>query len=182
MEKPTWRLRASRYVVESPYMRLRSDDIELPNGTVVSNYYIREARGFAAVLAVTEDDSVVLVRQYRYGSDAIHLELPAGMLHDEEDPRGCALRELVEETGYEVESCELAAEFFPEPVRSTARAYVYIAGGARRVRAPQPDPTEQLEVELAPIETFRAMLADGRLDTGGSIAAGYLALEKLKRL
>jgi ADP-ribose pyrophosphatase len=182
MEKPVWRLRASRYVVESPYMRLRSDDVELPDGTIVSNYYIREARGFAAVLAVTEDDRVVLVRQYRYGSDAIHLELPAGMLHDDEDPRDCALRELAEETGYEVERCELAAEFVPEPVRSTARAYVYIATGARRARAPQPDPTEHLEVELAPLESFRAMLADGRLDTGGSIAAGYLALEKLKRL
>ena len=45
---------------------------------------------------------MILVRQYRYGADAIHLELPAGMLLDDEDPHDCALRELAEETGYEV--------------------------------------------------------------------------------
>jgi 8-oxo-dGTP pyrophosphatase MutT (NUDIX family) len=182
MEKPGWRLRASRYVVDSPYMRLRVDEVELPDGTIVPNYYVRESRGFVAVLALTADDRVVLVRQYRYGADSIHLELPAGMLLDDEDPRACALRELAEETGYEVERCDLAAEYFPEPVRSTARAYVFIGHGARRVREPAPDLTEHLEVELAPVQTFRAMLADGRIDTGASIAAGYLALENLELL
>jgi len=123
-----------------------------------------------------------LVRQYRYGADSIHLELPAGMLLDGEEPRACALRELSEETGYEVERCELAAQYYPEPVRSAARAYVYIASGARKVREPVPDVTEHLEVELAGLDDFQAMLADGRIDTGASIAAGFLALEKLGRL
>ena len=53
---------------------------------------------------------------------------------------------------------------------------------ARKVRAPQLDPTEHLQVELAALPTFRAMLADGSLDAAGSIAAGYLALDRLKRL
>src|SRR5271165_2768555 len=129
MEKPGWRLRASRYIVDSPYLRLRVDEIELPDGTVVPNYYVRESQGFVAIVALTDDDQVVLVRQYRYGADSIHLEIPAGTLHDGEDPRECALRELAEETGYEVERCDLAARYFAEPVRSTAPAYVYIAGG-----------------------------------------------------
>jgi ADP-ribose pyrophosphatase len=182
MEKPGWRLRGSQYIVDSPYMRLRVDEVELPDGTIVPNYYVRESRGFVAVVALTGDDHVVLVRQYRYGSDSIHLELPAGMLLDDEDPRQCALRELAEETGYDVERCDLVAEFYPEPVRSTASAYVYIAAGARKVRPPRLDPTEHLEVELAPVSEFRAMLADGRIDTGAAIAAGYLALDRLARL
>ena len=179
MQKPQWRLRASRYVVDSPYMRLRMDEVELPDGTIVPNYYVRESRGFVVVLPLTADGRVVLVRQYRYGADSIHLELPAGMLLDGEEPRACALRELSEETGYDVERCELAAQYYPEPVRSPARAYVYIASGARKVREPVPDATEQLEVELASLDDFRAMLVDGRIDTGATIAAGFLALEKL---
>ncbi|MBV9332465.1 MAG: NUDIX hydrolase [Candidatus Eremiobacteraeota bacterium] len=182
MQKPEWRLRASRYLVDSPYMRLRMDEVELPDGTIVPNYYVRESPGFVVVVPLTADGRIVLVRQYRYGADSIHLELPAGMLLDGEEPRACALRELSEETGYEVDRCELAAEYYPEPVRSTARAYVYIASGARKVREPVPDVTEHLEVELASLDDFRAMLADGRIDTGASIAAGFLALEKLGRL
>jgi|SRR5580700_597570 ADP-ribose pyrophosphatase len=182
MEKPGWRLRASRYVVDSPYMRLRADEIELPNGTIVPEYYVRESRGYSVVVALTPDRHVVLVRQYRYGSDAIHLELPAGLLNADEDPRECALRELAEETGYEVEACEPAGEFLHEPVRSNARAYVYLASGAHSARAPNPDPTEHLAVELAPLALFRTMLGDGRIDAGGSIAAGYLALDKLRAL
>lgn len=182
MEKPVWRLRASHVIVDSPYMRLRADEVELPNGTIVPNYYVRESRGFVAIVALTPDERVVLVRQYRYGADSIHLEVPAGMLLDDEEPEACAIRELAEETGYAVESCELVAEYFPEPVRSNARAYIYIGRGARRVRAPEPDPTEHIEVEVAPLDVFRSMLFDGRFDTGAAIAAGYLVLDRLRKL
>lgn len=180
MEKPQWRVRASSYVVDSLYMRLRVDEVELPDGTVVPNYYVREARGFVTILALTPEEEIVLVRQYRYGSDAIHLELPAGTLLESEEPRECALRELVEETGYEVERCDLAAVYLPEPVRSPARAYVYIGLGARRTQELKLDPTEHLQVELAPLLRFRTMLQDGTIDAGGSIAAGYLGLDYLR--
>lgn len=182
MEKPAWRLRASQYVVDSPFMRLRADEVELPNGTIVPNYYVRESRGFVTIAALTPGERLVLVRQYRYGSDSIHLELPAGMLLDEEEPAVCARRELAEETGYEAESCDLVGEYFPEPVRSNARAYIYIGRGARRTGEPAPDPTEHIEVELATLQAFRSMLADGRMDTGAGIAAGYLVLDRLGKL
>ena len=77
MDKPRWRVRSSSYVVDSPYMRLRADELELPDGTIVSNYYVRESFGFVTILALTTDRQVILVRQYRYGADSIHLELPA---------------------------------------------------------------------------------------------------------
>jgi ADP-ribose pyrophosphatase len=179
MQKPQWRRRASRYVVDSPHLRLRSDELELPDGSIVPDYYVREAPGFVTIVALTDDQQVVLVRQYRYAADSIHLELPAGTLDHDEPPNDCGLRELAEETGYEADGCELAAEYRPEPVRSTARAYVYIARGARKVGEPKLEPTEHLEVELAPLPRFRAMLADGTIDVGASISAGYRALDYL---
>jgi ADP-ribose pyrophosphatase len=182
MEKPGWRRRASSYVVDSPYMRLRIDEVELPDGTIVPNYFVRESRGFVTILALTEDSRVVLVRQYRYGTDSIHLELPAGMLLDDEEPRDCALRELAEETGYEVSRCELAAEYVPEPVRSTAHAYVYVGSGARKTGEPRLDSTEHLQVELVSLAELRRLLKEGAIDAGASIAAGYRALDFLDRL
>jgi ADP-ribose pyrophosphatase len=182
MEKPQWRRRSFSYLVDSPHLRLRVDEVELPNGTIVPDYYVREARGFVTVVPMTENGLVVLVRQYRYGADSIHLELPAGTMDGDEDPAACAIRELAEETGYEAERWEQVAEYYAEPVRSTSVACVYLALGARKTGEPQLDPTEHLEVELATVDEFRSMLKDGTIDAGASIAAGYRALDYLGRL
>jgi ADP-ribose pyrophosphatase len=182
MEKPLWRRRASTFVVDSPHLRLRVDELELPDGTVVADYYVRESEGFVVVFPVTADDRIVLVRQYRYGTDAIHLELPAGGLHAGEDPRDCAARELREETGYEATSWEFVGSYFPEPVRATSQARIFLATGAEKTCDPDPDPTEVLEVELATFAEFRAMLANGAIDAGHVLVAGYRVLDRLGRL
>lgn len=163
-------------------MRLRVDELELPDGTVVPDYYVRESAGFVIVFPVTHDERIVLVRQYRYGSDAIHLELPAGGLHDGEDPRECAARELLEETGYEAPQLEFVASYYAEPVRATSQARIFLARNARKVREPHPDPTEVIEVEHATFDDFRRMLCDGRIDAGHVLVAGYRVLDHLGRL
>lgn len=182
MKKPEWRVRSSTFVVDSPYMRLRADELELPDGTIVPNYYIRESAGFVIVFPVTQDERVVLIRQYRYGSNALHLELPAGGLDAGEEPLACAQRELLEETGYVAASWEEIGTYYAEPVRADAKAYMFLATGARKVAEPQPDPTEVLEVEIATVEEFRAMLRDETIDTGHVLVTGYRALEHLRKL
>jgi ADP-ribose pyrophosphatase len=182
MQKPKWRRRSSSYLVDSPFMRLRVDEVELPDGTVVPNYYVRESRGYVVVFPLTDDGRIVLVRQYRYGSDTIHLELPAGVLDGDEEPVACAARELAEETGYEVAEWHFVGDWYIEPVRSQGKAYVFYGTGARKAREPTPDPTEALQVELATIDDFRAMLSDGRIDTGFVVGAGYRVLDYLGRL
>jgi ADP-ribose pyrophosphatase len=180
MEKPVWIRRASTYIVNTPYLRLRSDEVELPDGTVVPDYFVREATGFIVVFALTAEGQVVLVRQYRYGSDAVHLELPAGMIDEGEDPQACALRELTEETGYEAAHIEAIGTYYPEPVRSTSRGYLYVATGLRRTQQPKLDPTEVIEVELASTASFREMLRDGTIDSAAAIVGGYRGLEWLR--
>jgi ADP-ribose pyrophosphatase len=182
MEKPAWRRRSSTYVVDSPHLRLRVDELELPDGTVIPNYYVRESAGFVIVFALTTEREVILVRQYRYGADAIHLELPAGTIDEGEEPRDCAIRELAEETGYEAGDVRLIGSYRAEPARSTAFAYMFLATNAKRTRDPLLDPSEVIEVELEPLESFRHMLRDGRIDNGASIATGYKALDLLEWL
>jgi len=182
MEKPLWRLRSSRYIVDSPHLRIRSDEVELPDGTVIADYYVRESHGFTVVLALTTGGQVVLVREYRYGSDALHLGLPAGTIDAGEDPLDCARRELAEETGYEAEHIQPVAVYYAEPVRATTRVYLYVATGARRTREPNLDLTETIDVELASLDDFRLMLRDGRIDSNAAIAAGYRALDHLNAL
>lgn len=176
MEKPQWRRVASRYVVDSHFLRIRQDTIELPDGTIVPEYFVRESAGFVMIFALTSDERVILVRQYRYGADSIGLELPAGTLEPGEEPERCAIRELLEETGYSAQSIRPLASYAVEAVRSNARAYLLTATNARKIAEPTPDPTEHLEVELASLAEFSAMLKDGRIDNLASVATGYRAL------
>jgi ADP-ribose pyrophosphatase len=182
MEKPLWRRRATRLLVDSPHLRLRADELELPDGTIIDNYYVRESDGFVVIFALTADERIVLVRQYRYGSDAVHLELPAGSLDAGEDPLACARRELREETGYDAERWELVGGYYAEPVRSNSKAYVFLAFDASKTHEPALDATEVIEVEEATLDELRRMLQDGRIDAGHAVAAGYRVLDRLGKL
>jgi ADP-ribose pyrophosphatase len=179
MEKPVWRVRSSSYVVDTPFMRLRRDEVELPDGTVISDYFVRESDGFAVVFALADDGRVILGSEYRYGCDAVGLELPAGTLAPGEDPSACALRELREETGYLAASIEPLGSWYAEPVRSKARAYAFLARGAVRVGDQLLDPTEHIEVVTAEVDEVRGMLRDGRIHSLASIATAYRALDAL---
>ena len=182
MEKPVWRVRSSVYVLESPFMRLRKDEIELPNGTILPEYYIRESEGFVMIFALTPQDQVVLVRQYRYGNDSIGLELPAGSRDPNEDPLDCARRELAEETGYESLRWEHLFRASAEPVRSTSVVDAYLVRDAVCTREQQLDPSEHIEVELASIDEFVHLLRSGKIESVACIAVAYAALNELGKL
>src|SRR5579872_3649919 len=111
MDRPLWRVTASHYVIDTPHLRLREDTVELPDGTIVERYFVRESRGFVVIFALTPDRRVVLVRQYKHGIGRVVLELPAGAIDPGETPMETARRELSEETGYEADSMEQVRSF-----------------------------------------------------------------------
>ena len=183
-QAPPWRVVDSKIVIESPFFRLRCDQIELPDGTRVADYYVRESRGFAVVFAVTSDDRVVLVRQYKHGIGEVVLELPAGGIDPGEDPATCAARELAEETGYASEPDDFAhlRTFVLDPTGSTSRFHLYLARDARPVAKQKFDPLEDITIELATFDDVRRYVRDGEINVGSQTAAVYYALDTLDRL
>lgn len=179
METPEWRVIASSYVIDTRFLRLRKDTIELPDGTVIEDYFVRESRGFVVVFAITEDNRVVLVRQYKHGAARTLLELPAGAIDPGEEPLQTAVRELAEETGYEGGSMEFVRSFLTDPTNSNSTAYLYMARNARRTGYQDLDVTENITVELATLDELRGLLKDGSIEVMPQIAAIYVALDAL---
>src|SRR5690349_3163193 len=90
-----WKVHESNYI----HPRFRVDRSELANGKLI-NAMVMEFDTWANILAITKDQKVVLVRQYRHGVKEVLLELPGGVIEDGEDPLAGIQRELLEETGY----------------------------------------------------------------------------------
>lgn len=180
MEKPLWRVRSSTYLIESEHMRIRSDEIELPSGIVLPNYYVRESYGFVMVFALTPPREVVLVRQYRYGIDDVIVELPAGSIDRGEDPLACARRELAEETGYTAVRWEPLFVVPAEPVRSNSYLHAFLAFDAAPTHAQKLDVTEAIEPFTVPLEEIRPMLRADAIGSVSCVAVAYAALDRLE--
>ncbi len=182
MDIPKWRVTASSYVVQTSFLRLRKDSIELPDGTHIEDYYVREGRGFSVVFALTPDREVVLVRQFKYGAGRIMLELPGGLVDEGEDPAESAARELSEETGYVAKRIEFVRSFATEPSNSQTRMHLFIARDARKETAQRLDPTEAIEVELCPLDALRNLVGTGAIESMGQVAAIYSVLDSMASL
>jgi len=176
-----WRIVSSEYRIDTKFLRLRVDRVELPSGVVVDEYYVRESRGFCVIFALTTSGDVLLVRQYKHGVAQIVTELPAGMIDADETPAACAVRELLEETGYTGSPPEFVRTFLADPTNATAHFHLFIVRDAIYTRVQRFDVTEDIEVQLVSVDEVRAMALDGRISGGSQVAAVLVSLNAIGR-
>jgi 8-oxo-dGTP pyrophosphatase MutT (NUDIX family) len=175
-----WTVRSSAYLVDQPFLRVRKDTVELPDGTIIDDYFVRESRGFAIVAALTPERQIVLVRQYKHGIAQIVLELPAGMIDPGETPEACAIRELAEETGYAGDPPLRLRSLFADPTGSNASFHIFLIENAVPKFAQSLDTTESIVVETTSLDDLQAAVRDGRIGSGSQVAAAYIALDHLR--
>lgn len=178
MDEPGWQVAASSYVIDGPYLRIRRDRIVLADGTVIEDYYVRESRGYVIVFALTPERDVVLVRQYKHGIGKVLLELVAGAIDEGEEPLQTAIRELKEETGYAAPSVEHVRTFVADPTNANTVAHLFLAKDAYVVGAQDLDVTEDIAVELVPIERLRGLLRSGEIESMPHVGAIYYILDR----
>lgn len=122
------------------------------------------------VIAETDAGELVFVWQHRFGTDALSLEIPGGVIDADEPPMEAALRELREETGYAAESAELLLTVSPNPPLQGNRCFTYVVRGARRVFETSFDELEELEVALVARERLPELLDSGQVTHALAIA------------
>lgn len=128
------------------------------------SYYRIVSRDWVQIIPVTEADEVVMVRQYRHGSSSFVLEVPGGLVDEGEDPAAAAVRECLEETGYQVRDPQAIGALNPNPAIHAHRLHSFYALQANKVREIQNSATECTEVELVPIATLPDRLRAGDID------------------
>jgi len=166
-----WQVLASQYVSRKDWFTVRVEHVRLPNGTDIPEYWVSEFRPWVNVVAVTESDEVVLIRQYRHGLGAVHFELPAGTTDPgENDPEQAGRRELAEETGFGGGRWSLLATLSANPALQNNLTHTFLAEGVTELGKPRPEASEDLRVHLVPIETLHALL-----DGDGFIQALHVA-------
>ncbi|MBM7097205.1 NUDIX hydrolase [Bacillus sp. H-16] len=136
-------------IFEGRIIELSVHDVALPNGKESKREIINHP-GAVAVLAVTKENKLVLVNQFRKALEKTIAEIPAGKLEAGEDPKQCAFRELEEETGYAAASMEKIASFYTSPGFADEIVYLYEAGELEpgEVKTDEDEFVEKIEVTL----------------------------------
>jgi ADP-ribose pyrophosphatase len=140
-------------------------------------YQIVRHPGGVAVLPLHDDGTVTLIRQLRPAVDAFLLELPAGRLNPGEDPAGCGLRELAEETGLSAAAIDPLGYLLSSPGVFDEVIHLFLATGLSQGQS-DPEQYEDIACVRLPLAEALAMARDGRISDGKTIAALFRAAER----
>jgi ADP-ribose pyrophosphatase len=168
-----WPVESSELEHEYAVYDVYHDRVRSPRTGKLHDYHIVHAPEAVAVVPVTRDGEVVMVEQYRHGVRKLTLELPGGIL-DDDDPLEAARRELQEETGYEVREVTRLGALDQNPSWETTRVHVVLALGAERTAEKELDAGEDTHVRLVPREQVRELITSGEITSAMAIAALYL--------
>lgn len=163
------KLLESRQVHDGKVVKLSVDRVELPDGSVTELEVIRH-QGAAAVVPLTADGDVLMVRQYRHATGGWLLEVPAGKLDPGEAPDICAARETEEEVGYRVGRLDPLGWIWTTPGFTDEKIWLYLARdlvpGSQNL-----DGDEVLSVEKMPLVEAVSMVHRGKICDGKSVCA-----------
>lgn len=177
MEK--WKRLDSKYIIERPWATLRVDKLELPNGNIKDEYYVLEYPTWVNMIGITDEQTVLFVRQYRHGAGEIMVELPAGVVEPAEDPADAARREMLEETGYAFDQIEYICELYANPATSGNLTHTYLLQGGRKIQEQELDQSEDIEVVEMSIEEAKEFLFENKIGQALHSAALFYTFKKL---
>jgi ADP-ribose pyrophosphatase len=174
--KPWKTLHTKTIFSASPWLTLSVEQVELPDGQIVSDYYHIQLQDYVVIFAQIPNGEVIMLRQYKHGAGRVSLTLPGGGLAAGETPLAAAQRELLEETGYEAEDWQLLCPFVSSANYRCSQGYIFAAKNARQIAAPNSGDLEEMEtVLMPPIQVIEAV-QQGEVVVLGTLAAIALAL------
>jgi len=137
------------------------------------DFYVIEAPTWVNVVAISADDEILLIKQYRHGIRSVTFEIPGGMVDPGESPLEAARRELLEETGFISNDWVLIGHVHPNPAIQDNRCFTYLASNVEQIGKPTPDGTEDITSFLIPTGEMTRLVSDGEITHALVISAFY---------
>lgn len=169
-----WKVLNSKISYQDRWIKVRSDSCQTLSGKVIEPYHVLEYPDWVNVVALTQQQEIVLVRQYRHGSQKIMTELPSGAIEKNDlSPEAAARRELLEETGFSGDRFFEIGSYSPNPANHSNTCYAFLALDVYSVQEQMPDPTEDLEVIRLPFKEFLRGTWSGEIPVQAPHAATF---------
>ena len=173
MIKP-WKKTATTPIGDFRIFKLRSELKVSPRTGKEHDFFVLECPGWVNVVAVTPDQHLVMVEQYRHGSDTVELEIPGGVMDmGESDPVATGMRELREETGYEGTGARVLGKVLANPAILTNFCHTVLVEGCELKHEVQFDHGEDLVTRLIPVADIPRLVAEGKIRHSLVVVALY---------
>lgn len=173
MSITVWPLVGEETILETPVFTVKKSICRSPKDGRDKGFFVLDCPEWVQVLAVTDDQEVILVRQFRQASREISLELPGGVVEKGQTPEEAGRRELREETGYEAANWRHLASFRPNPATHNNQAHLFLAEGARLTGPTEFDENEDIELVKVPVNDLPTLVLNGTVNHA-IMAAGIL--------
>jgi ADP-ribose pyrophosphatase len=169
-----WEIESSEVVGDYDVLKVRRVIAKPPKGDDSLTFHVIDTPHCVQTIALTHDDHVILVEQYRQGIAKRALEFPGGVVDDGEDCGDAALRELEEETGYKAERYEEIGRIASDPALNSNHITIVAAYGCRKAAPKNEDEGEAVKTRVVAREDVDKLIDSGEIEFGDAIAAWYL--------
>jgi len=154
--------------------RVRSDKKISPRTEQPHDFFVIDCVNWVNVVAITPDQQVVLVEQFRHGTNTVELEIPGGTIDAKDaSPLEAGLRELREETGYAGGPARILGQIFPNPAIMSNTCYTVLVENCRIEHPVQFDSGEDLVTRLAPVSEIPDLVKSGKIRHSLVVVALY---------
>lgn len=161
-----WKVKRPRVLLSTPVMNVLTSEVVCKRNGKTKDFHRLDFSSWVNIVAVTEHQEIVFIRQYRFGSGQLEVEIPGGAVEKDEDPLTGGLRELLEETGYSGENGRIIGKVCPNPAIQDNYCYTVLVENVKKTAEPHLDDMEDIEVFTIKSEDLPELMRNGSIEHG----------------